>query len=62
MARKVDILINICLVLVLGIGGFYGGIYYGIMKTDVYIENLMTEFKKISDEVDFRSRNYPCIC
>ena len=52
MDRKVDILINICLVLVLGIGGFYSGIYYGIMKTDVYIENLMTEFEKISDEVD----------
>ena len=52
MDRKVDILINICLVLVLGIGGFYGGIYYGIMKTDVYIENLMTEFEKISNEVN----------
>ena len=52
MSRRVDILINICLALILGIGGFYGGIYYGIMKSDVYMENLMTEFEKISDEVD----------
>ena len=45
-------IIQIVIMIIIGVGGFYGGIYYGIMKTDVYMENLMTEYEKISDEVD----------
>ena len=45
-------LLSLGFMVVIGVGGFYGGIYYGIMKTDVYIENLMTEFEQISDDVD----------
>ena len=45
-------IIQIVIMIIIGVGGFYGGIYYGIMKTDVYIENLMSEFEKISDDVD----------
>ena len=51
MNRK-DVIVKVAIAVVLGTVGFYSGIYYGIMKTDVYIENLMTEFEKISDEVD----------
>ena len=47
-----DIIVKITIAVVLGSVGFYGGIYYGIMKTDVYMENLMTEYEKISNEVD----------
>jgi ElaB/YqjD/DUF883 family membrane-anchored ribosome-binding protein len=47
-----DIIVKVAIAVVLGTVGFYSGIYYGVMKTDVYIENLMTEFEKISDEVD----------
>ena len=50
--NKKDIIAKVAIAVVLGTVGFYSGIYYGIMKTDVYIENLMTEFEKISDEVD----------
>ena len=45
-------IIQIVIMIIIGVGGFYGGIYYGVMKTDVYIENLMDEFEQISDEVD----------
>ena len=42
----------VLITLVISVAMFYSGIYYGIMKTDVYMENLMTEYEKISDEVD----------
>jgi len=45
-------IIQIVIMVIIGIGGFYGGVYYGVMKTNVYIENLMGEFEKISDNVD----------
>ena len=45
-------IIQIVIMVIIGVGGFYGGIYYGVMKTDVYIKNLMSEFEKISDDVD----------
>ena len=45
-------IIQIVIMVIIGLGGFYGGVYYGVMKTDVYIENLMSEFEKISDDVD----------
>jgi hypothetical protein len=45
-------IIQIVTMIIIGVGGFYGGVYYGVMKTDVYIENLMGEFEKISDNVD----------
>ena len=45
-------IIQIVTMIIIGVGGFYGGIYYGVMKTDVYIENLMDEFEQISDDVD----------
>ena len=44
-------IIQIVIMIIIGVGGFYGGIYYGIMKTDVYIKNLMSEFEQISDDV-----------
>ena len=50
--NKKDVIVKVVIAVVLGTVGFYSGIYYGIMKTDVYMENLMTEFEKISDEVD----------
>tara|TARA_B100000809_G_scaffold250594_1_gene283223 strand:- start:125 stop:733 length:609 start_codon:yes stop_codon:yes gene_type:complete len=45
-------LLSLGFMIVISVGGFYGGIYYGIMKTDVYMENLMIEYEKISNEVD----------
>jgi len=45
-------IIQIVIMIIIGVGGFYGGVYYGVMKTDIYIENLMGEFEKISDDVD----------
>ena len=45
-------LLSLGFMIVIGVGGFYGGIYYGVMKTDIYIENLMVEFEQISDDVD----------
>ena len=50
--NKKDIITKVVIAVVLGTVGFYSGIYYGIMKTDVYMENLITEYEKISDEVD----------
>ncbi len=50
--NKKDIIAKVAIAVVLGTVGFYSGIYYGIMKTDVYMENLITEYEKISDEVD----------
>ena len=50
--NKKDVIVKVAIAVVLGTVGFYSGIYYGIMKTDVYMVNLMTEFEKISDEVD----------
>ena len=50
--NKKDVIVKVAIAVVLGTAGFYSGIYYGIMKTDVYMENLMTEYEKISDEVD----------
>jgi len=44
-------IIQIVIMVIIGVGGFYGGIYYGVMKTDVYIKNLMSEFEQISDDV-----------
>ena len=41
----------VLITLVISIAIFYGGIYYGVKRTDVYIENLMSEFEKISDDV-----------
>ena len=51
MSKK-DIIAKVIIAIVLGMVGFYSGIYYGIMKTDVYMKNLMAEFEQISDEVD----------
>ena len=45
-------IIQIVIMIIIGVSGFYGGIYYGVMKTDVYIENLMDKFKQISVDVD----------
>ena len=45
-------LLSLGFTIVICVGGFYGGIYYGVMKTDVYMENLMVEFEQISGEVD----------
>ena len=45
-------IIQIVIMIIIWVSGFYGGIYYGVMKTDIYIENLMGEFEKISDDVD----------
>jgi len=56
MSKTKSTLINVILGVVIGVGGFYGGIYYGIKKTDVYIENLMGEFEKISDDVSAFSK------
>ena len=50
--NKKDIIAKVAIAVVLGTVGFYSGIYYGIMKTDAHMENLMTEFEKISNEVD----------
>ena len=49
---KMKSVMSVLITLVISVAMFYGGIYYGIMKTDVYMENLMTEYEKISDEVD----------
>ena len=49
---KMKSVMPVIITLVISVAMFYGGIYYGIMKTDVYMENLMTEYEKISDEVD----------
>ena len=49
--NKKDIIVKIAIAVVLGSVGFYSGIYYGIMKTDMYMKNLMTEYEKISNEV-----------
>ena len=45
-------IIQIVIMIIIGVSGFYGGIYYGVMKTEVYIENFMGKFEKISDDVD----------
>jgi len=49
---KMKSVMPVIITLVISVAMFYGGIYYGIMKTDVYMENLMTEYEKISNEVD----------
>jgi hypothetical protein len=49
---KMKSVMSVLITLVISVVMFYGGIYYGIMKTDVYMENLMTEYEKISDEVE----------
>ena len=49
---KMKSVMSVLITLVISVVMFYGGIYYGVMKTDVYMENLMTEYEKISDEVD----------
>ena len=49
---KMKSVMPVLITLVISVAMFYSGIYYGIMKTDVYMENLMTEYEKISDEVD----------
>jgi len=49
---KMKSVMSVLITLVISVAMFYGGIYYGIMKTDVYMENLMTEYEKISDEVE----------
>jgi len=49
---KMKNVMSVLIMLVMSVVMFYGGIYYGIMKTDIYMENLMTEYEKISDEVE----------
>jgi len=49
---KMKSVVSVLITLVISVVMFYGGIYYGIMKTDMYMENLMTEYEKISDEVE----------
>ena len=48
---KMRSVMPVLITLVISVATFYGGIYYGVMRTDVYIENLMSEFEKISDDV-----------
>jgi hypothetical protein len=49
---KMKSVMPVLITLVISVTMFYGGIYYGIMQTDMYMENLMTEYEKISNEVD----------
>ena len=48
---KMKNVMPVLITLVISIATFYGGIYYGVMRTDVYIENLMSEFENISEDV-----------
>ena len=40
---KMKSVMPVIITLVICVAMINGGIYYGIMKTDVYMENLMTE-------------------
>ena len=48
---KMKSVMSVLITLVISVATFYGGIYYGVMRTDVYIENLMSEFENISEDV-----------
>ena len=48
---KMRSVMPVLITLVISVATFYGGIYYGVMRTDVYIENLMSEFENISEDV-----------
>ena len=48
---KMKNVMSVLITLVISVATFYGGIYYGVMRTDVYIENLMSEFENISEDV-----------
>ena len=48
---KMKNVMSVLITLVISVATFYGGIYYGVMRTDVYIENLMSEFESISEDV-----------
>ena len=50
MSKRLDIFISVCVAVVLGTSGFYSGIYYGFMKSEEYIEILLDDFEKISEE------------
>ena len=47
-----DILTKIVLVLVFGLGGFYGGIYYGTNKFNNMMDKLYTDYVFIKNDVD----------
>ena len=51
MSKRLDIFISVCVAVVLGTSGFYSGIYYGFMKSEEYVEILLDDFKKISEDV-----------
>ena len=52
MSKRLDIFISVCVAVVLGTTGFYAGIYYGFMKSEEYVETLLNDFEKISDDVN----------
>ena len=52
MSKRLDIFISVCVAVVLGTSGFYSGIYYGFMKSEEYVEILLDDFEKISEDVD----------
>ncbi|MBC8421836.1 MAG: hypothetical protein H8E03_00290 [Pelagibacteraceae bacterium] len=41
-----------CIIVVIGVGGFYGGLYYATKSFDNYTDELLVEFKHISDDID----------
>ena len=47
-----DILTKIVLVLVFGLGGFYGGIYYGTNKFNNMMDELYADYVLIKNDVD----------
>ena len=51
MSKRLDIFISVCIAVVLGTSGFYAGIYYGFMKSEEYVEELLDDFEKISSDV-----------
>ena len=51
MNKRLDTFISVCVAVVLGTTGFYAGIYYGFMKSEEYIETLLIDFEKISEDV-----------
>ena len=51
MSKRLDIFISVCVAVVLGTSGFYSGIYYGFMKSEEYVEILLDDFEKISEDV-----------
>jgi len=47
-----DILTKIVLVLVFGLGGFYGGVYYGTNKFNNMMDELYSDYVLIKNDVD----------